>query len=176
MRGRRWIRRSRPSLRIQVGWNSRRWPSSAVQPPHIGKHQGQDADSLHKDQCDREMQRHRQRSKDRVKSHSIEVSPPAVATTITGPNTGPSGTSISLTCAATGGYLGTSGQFTYKWSTVNVGGATLSFDSAERNVVVVSLPTVTKDSAFVATCEATDAGGNKGSASQSISVTAPATP
>jgi hypothetical protein len=111
-----------------------------------------------------------------VKSHSIEVSPPAVATTITGPNTGPSGTSISLTCAATGGYLGTSGQFTFKWSTVNVGGATLSFDSAERNVVVVSLPTVTKDSAFVATCEATDAGGNKGSASQSINVTAPATP
>ena len=106
-----------------------------------------------------------------TKPHSIEVAPPAIAPQITGADTGASGTTISLTCAATGGYLGSGGAFTYKWTTMAVGGKSIAFDNAERNVVAVTLPTVTQDSAFVATCEATDAGNNKASSSHSINVT-----
>lgn len=100
-------------------------------------------------------------------SAPIEVTQAAASVAITGTTTGNSGDSIALTCAVDGA----GSSYKYSWSSVAVGGASLTFDSTTRSVVSVKLPAVTQPTSIIATCEATDEFGVTGQAAKAVTVT-----
>lgn len=89
---------------------------------------------------------------------------------ITGTTSGKSGESIAMTCEASGGYVPTGSSYKYQWTSNPVGGASLSFDSTTRDVVSVTLPTVTSATTIIASCTVTDTAGKTGQASSAVQV------
>ena len=103
-------------------------------------------------------------------SEPIEITQTVPVVSITGSSTGPStgnpGDSIALVCSATGG----GANYKYSWSSMAVNGVNLSFNTTTGSVVSVTLPSVTKPTSIVATCNVTDELGATGQAFKVVDV------
>lgn len=104
-------------------------------------------------------------------SRSVEVKPASPTAKITGSETGSSEGSVALTCTGEGGYMPSGSTYSYSWTSSSNGGKGLSFDKADTSSIVATIPKVTANSAFTATCMVTDKAGRSATATRTITVT-----
>lgn len=97
----------------------------------------------------------------------VEVAHVGLDVSVSGVFSGVSGQTIAMECSVNGD---SGGKYTYKWSSIAVGGAELVFTPYDRKVVSVTLPTVKSPTSLVASCEVTDEFGSTGMAAKGVDI------
>lgn len=105
-----------------------------------------------------------------VSTRTVEIKPAPPVAMVTGTDSGPSNSTVFLTCTGAGGYLPSGSEYAYSWTANSAAGKSITFDRTDAASVTAILPTVDVLTVLSASCKVTDKAGRSGTAVKTISV------